>query len=79
MLKSRSVTAHVVRGVLGFGFLALAIMYAPRLGWWTLAPAAAALVCFRGCPTCWTVGLLETVLHRKKGAYCTPEHPPFSK
>ena len=70
MFKSRSVAGHLVRGVLGFGFLAIALLYAPVLGWWTLAPAAGALVSFRGCPMCWTVGLIETVLHRKTGTIC---------
>ena len=70
MFKSRSVAGHLVRGILGFGFLAIALLYAPVLGWWTLAPAAGALVCLRGCPMCWIVGLIETVLHRKAGVIC---------
>jgi hypothetical protein len=70
MFKSRSVAAHFVRGIAGFGFLYIALHYGPVLGWWALAPAAAALVCFRGCPMCWTVGLIETALDRKSGAIC---------
>jgi hypothetical protein len=41
--------------------------YSASLGWWALAPLAAAVACFRGCPMCWTVGLIETVLARKTG------------
>jgi hypothetical protein len=70
MFKSRSVTGHLLRGVLGFGFAAIALLYAPVLGWWTLIPGLGALVCFRGCPTCWTAGLIEAVIHRKTGAAC---------
>jgi len=70
MFKSGSVIEHVIRGVLGFGLLAVALLYAPVLGWWTLALLAGALICFRGCPTCWTAGLLETVLHRKAQKGC---------
>jgi hypothetical protein len=70
MFKSRSVAVHFVRGIAGFGFLSIALQYGPVLGWWTLAPAAAALVCFRGCPMCWTFGLIETMLDCKPGAIC---------
>ena len=48
MLKSRTISGHLVRGVVGFGFLALVLVYGPPLGWWTLIPAAGALVAFRG-------------------------------
>lgn len=70
MFKSRSVAMHLAKGIAGFGFLYLVLHFGPELGWWTLAPAAAALVCLRGCPMCWTVGLIETALDRKPGAIC---------
>jgi hypothetical protein len=61
---SRTVTRHLARGAAGL-FLLI----------WALAnlasePAMAALagvggvVALRGCPMCWTVGLVETVTHR---------------
>ena len=70
MFKSRSVARHLVRGITGFGPLYITLYYGSVLGWWTLAPAAAALVCLRGCPMCWTVGLIETVLDRNYEALC---------
>ena len=70
MFKSRSIAIHFVRGLAGFGFLYIVLHYRPVLGWWALAPAAAALVCLRGCPMCWLVGLVETVTDRKAGAMC---------
>ena len=70
MFKSGSVVEHIVRGVLGFGLLGVGLLYSPMLGWWTLALFGGALVCFRGCPTCWTAGLVETVLHRKVHKSC---------
>ena len=70
MFRSGSVAVHVLKGVLGFGFLAIALQYASVLGWWTLVPVAGALVCFQGCPTCWIVGLIETVLRRKTRTAC---------
>ena len=63
-LGSRSIAAHLSRGLAGFVLLAVALGYAPRLGWWTLVPAAGALAMFRGCPMCWVAGLVDTVLHR---------------
>ena len=70
MFQSGSVARHVIKGILGFGFLAIALQYASVLGWWTLVPVAGALVCFQGCPMCWTVGLIDTVLHRKTSTAC---------
>jgi hypothetical protein len=73
MFNSRTVGMHLFRGVLGFGFVAIALLYSSKLGWWILAPIVGALVSFRGCPTCWTMGLMETLLNRKTGAFCADE------
>ena len=70
MFKSGGVVGQILRGVLGFGLLFMGMLYSQVLGWWTLAPLAGALVCFRGCPLCWTVGLVETVLHQKAHKSC---------
>jgi hypothetical protein len=48
MFKSRTIAGHFIRGVAGFGLLAIVLVYGPRIGWWTLIPAAGALVAFRG-------------------------------
>jgi hypothetical protein len=48
MLKSHTVIGHLARGLVGFGFLAIVLVYGPPLGWWTLIPAAGALMAFRG-------------------------------
>lgn len=61
---SRTVTRHLARGIAG---LALAI--------WALANASAhpvlaigagvlMVAAWRGCPMCWTLGLVETVVRR---------------
>jgi hypothetical protein len=70
VFKSRTVAGHMFRGVLGFGLLAAALNYAPQIGWWATFPALGALACFRGCPMCWTVGLVETIVHRRTAARC---------
>jgi hypothetical protein len=70
MFKSRTIVEHILRGVLGFGMLAIALTYAAQLGWWTAVPLVGALVSFRGCPTCWTMGFVETILHRRAQGSC---------
>jgi hypothetical protein len=70
MFKSGRVVGHIVRGVLGFGLLLIGLLYSQVLGLWTLVPLAGALVCFRGCPLCWIVGLVEIILHLKSHKGC---------
>jgi hypothetical protein len=71
MFASRTLFEHAARGVLGFGAIWLAISFAKSAG--TAATAAsmalglAALVTHRGCPICWTTGLVEMVWSRARG------------
>jgi len=59
---NRSLLLHVAKGLGGFGALgiALATMNA------TIAPSLVllplSLYLRRGCPTCWTIGLFETIV-----------------
>ena len=70
IFRSPTVAFHILRGILGFGVLAIALYYAPIVGWWALVPGIAAFVCLGGCPMCWTVGLVDTVLRRKASTTC---------
>ncbi|WP_442815175.1 hypothetical protein [Streptomyces sp. NBC_01298] len=78
---SRSVPRHLARGAIGFGLIIGSIALVPVAGPVTLLAAPLALVAFRGCPTCWMVGLAQTVsrgrLERRcaDGA-CTLAKPP---
>jgi hypothetical protein len=66
MFASRSVRVHVVRGVLGLVALVAGIALASQSGWWLLLlPVTVAL--WRGCPTCWLMGLIAT---RGRAAAC---------
>ncbi|WP_437963887.1 hypothetical protein WMF04_29680 [Sorangium sp. So ce260] len=67
MFASKSLVAHVARGVIGFGALAAAVLLARDLLWLSLALLPVALVALRGCPMCWTVGLIQTVAARARG------------
>ena len=58
---SRSLVVHLVRGAIGAASLALALRSYDIIGWPALALVAVTLWAFRGCPICWTIGLVETV------------------
>jgi hypothetical protein len=64
MFASRSLTEHLLRGAVGL----ISLAGAAALGVDHLLGAAGlvilALAALRGCPTCWTVGLVQTVLAR---------------
>ncbi|MFG3189886.1 hypothetical protein [Streptomyces omiyaensis] len=59
--SSRSVPRHLARGAVGFGLIAGAVALVPVTGPVVLLAAPLALIAFRGCPTCWAVGLVQTV------------------
>lgn len=58
---SASVPRHLARGALGFGLIVGSIALVPVVGPATLLAAPLALIAFRGCPTCWMVGLAQTI------------------
>ncbi|MFB7979803.1 hypothetical protein [Streptomyces vinaceus] len=58
---STSVPRHLARGAIGFGLIIGSVVLVPALGPASLLAAPLALVAFRGCPTCWLVGLAQTV------------------
>jgi hypothetical protein len=62
LLGSRSVARHLLRGALAVLSLAWGLpnlSAEPELALGSLAVAVAAM---RGCPMCWTVGLVETIV-----------------
>ncbi|MEU5535824.1 hypothetical protein [Streptomyces sp. NPDC020362] len=58
---SKSVPRHLARGVIGFGLIIGSIALVPVAGPVTLLAAPLGLIAFRGCPTCWMVGLAQTI------------------
>ena len=75
MFASKTITGHLARGGLGVGVLLAAFAGASTYPWLPLVALPIALVAFRGCPTCWTVGLLQTIVAKLQGksteALCT--------
>lgn len=58
---SKSVARHVARGVIGFGAAIAGFALIPWVGLWSLLLLPVGAVALRGCPTCWVIGLIETI------------------
>jgi hypothetical protein len=61
MFGSAFLGAHLMRGAAAAVLLAWGIAHQTAQPWLSLGAGVAALVALRGCPICWTVGLVETV------------------
>ncbi|MFC5664033.1 hypothetical protein ACFP3U_13685 [Kitasatospora misakiensis] len=58
---SRTVAGHLARGAVGFGALIGAFALVPFVGPVALLLLPLGVLALRGCPTCWVIGLMETV------------------
>jgi hypothetical protein len=67
MFASNSIAEHVARGVIGVAACVVAVWAAPAHAWLSFLALPVALFAFRGCPMCWTVGLVETVAAKVQG------------
>ncbi|MFN8114422.1 MAG: hypothetical protein U0R51_14630 [Solirubrobacterales bacterium] len=65
-LASSSVGVHIARGVGGLVALVAAVLGTAVVGPPALLLLLAAAFAWRGCPTCWAVGLM----HTREGAAC---------
>ena len=63
---SKSLIGHLLRGLTGFVAVYWAFMHQSEPVLAVLA-VGLALVLFRGCPVCWTVGLMETIAGKLRG------------
>ena len=63
-LASQTLAGHLLRGGMAAGLLALAWQQQHTHPVVAAAAALAALVAMRGCPVCWSIGLVETVAQR---------------
>ena len=60
-LASRSVPGHLLRGVLGLILAGVAVALCSVVGPIALTLLPLTAVAWRGCPTCWTIGLFGTL------------------
>lgn len=71
VLASKSVARHLTRGALGFGLIGAAIALTTSVGPAALLLTPFGLVALRGCPTCWCVGLVQTISAGRLERSCT--------
>lgn len=64
LFASNTLAGHLVRGAIAFALLYIAISQQHQHPWWALLAGALSLVAMRGCPVCWTIGLVETASQR---------------
>ncbi|WP_370248176.1 hypothetical protein [Nocardioides sp.] len=67
MFASRSLAVHYARGVVGAVLLVLALALVHRSAAWLLL-AVGSVVAWRGCVSCWTIGLMATRAARRDPA-----------
>jgi len=67
MFPSRSLAVHLARGAVGFAALAGAFALLGSHGGWSIALLALAVLALGGCPSCWTIGLIQTVSAKLRG------------
>ena len=58
---SSSLPRHLVRGVMGFGSLIGSVAFIPVVGPVSLLLLPIGALALRGCPMCWTIGLMQTI------------------
>jgi hypothetical protein len=70
MFASRSVRVHLLRGVLGLVAFVASFALLRVVGPLSLLLLVPAGLAWRGCPTCWAVGLTRTKAARDSGTGC---------
>lgn len=74
-LASGSVGEHLLRGAAGLVAAVLAIVLVTVVGPVSLVLLTVTVVAWRGCPTCWAVGLLGTIADERGSSSSQPRHP----
>ena len=70
-LASGSLREHLARGAAGLVAAVLAIVLVAVAGPISLALLPVTALAWRGCPTCWTVGLLGTLADSRTRRSCS--------
>ena len=61
MFASRTIAAHMLRGVIAAALIAWALLHQSSEPVFAVVAGVVAVAAMRGCPMCWTIGLLETI------------------
>jgi hypothetical protein len=74
---SKSLRAHLLRGLAAAALIITAFRFDHVSPWLSAGATLGALVLLRGCPMCWTAGLIETWRNRKAGGTCRTGRCPM--
>lgn len=66
LFATRTLSGHLIRGAVAVALMCVAISQQHPHPAWSMLAGLLALVAMRGCPACWTVGLVEA-LHQRTG------------
>ena len=64
MFASRTIAAHLLRGLIAAALITWALLHQSSSPAFAAAAGVLAVIVMRGCPLCWTLGLLETIGER---------------
>jgi len=64
MFASRSIAAHLTRGVVAAALIAWAVLHQSSNPAFAVIAIVLAVAAMRGCPMCWALGLVETLGNR---------------
>ena len=73
LFATRTITGHLIRGAIAFTLLYVAIDQQDTQFGLSLVSALLALAAMRGCPVCWTFGLVETIQQRLSKLHSTTD------
>jgi len=64
LFATQTLSGHLIRGVVALALLYAAVGQQHAHPGWSVLAGLLALVAMRGCPACWTIGLVETIRQR---------------
>jgi hypothetical protein len=73
LFATRTITGHLIRGAVAMALLTVAIQQQHTYPIAAVLAGIGALVAMRGCPVCWTIGLIETLRQRLSRPARQPE------
>ena len=68
---SASLPRHLIRGAVGFGGLIGSFTLLPVVGLISLLLLPLGVLALRGCPMCWTIGLIQTISRGRLQRTCS--------
>jgi hypothetical protein len=67
MFASKTLGEHFLRGAIGLAALVATLLCERDMPLLSIVLLPIGLLALRGCPTCWTMGLIETIAARASG------------